>query len=179
MAVVALWPSNDLLLSLIAPIGLAATRRQCLVIDLEANGPAMRAPFSLADLVRDGPTRAQLEPTGPGVAILPNGGVSTSDASTVVSALAQRWPDVVLRCDPSLPPPRSAVCLVPLLPEPFTPMGANRIVYQQLGFPVDAPAGSLVLPRPSRPTVDALVALRAPPGRSRWLRKLSTIWSTA
>lgn len=177
MSVVALWSPQDHLLSVIAPIGLATTRKSALVIDLDPGGPPFPGGFTLAELVRDGPTETQLSPSDRSIAVLGNGGVSTADASEVVEALVARWPNVVLRCSPSQPAPDTAVSLVPLLPPPFRSRPTARTVYQRTGFRTDAPSESLVLPRPRRSTVEALMGLRRMPRRSAWLRQLARIWS--
>ncbi len=179
MSVVALWSPNDLLLSVLTPIGLAMTRSQTLVIDLDPAGPKYASPYTLADLVADGPTRRQLEPRPKVVAVLPNGGVGVDDAASVVSELVERWPNTVLRCDPAVPPPDMAISILPLLPAAFMTRPATRIVFQQLGFAQGAPKGALVLPRPGRSTIDALVGLRSMPMKSPWLRQLSRVWTAA
>jgi hypothetical protein len=179
MSVVALWSPSDLLLSVLAPIGLAATRPSALVIDLDPRGPRYESPYTLADLVRDGAMKDQLDPLRGAVAVLPNGGVGIEDASRVVEALAERWPHVVLRCDPASQPPESAVSLLPLLPQQFMSRPTRRVVFQSLGFRAQAPKGALVLPRPGSATVNALMGLRTMPTKSSWLRQLAKIWSVA
>lgn len=179
MSVVALWSPSDLLLSVLAPIGLASTRPSALVIDLDPQGPRYESPYTLADLVRDGAMKDQLDPVRRAVAVLPNGGVGIEDASHVVGALAERWPHVVLRCDPALPPPESAVSLLPLLPQQFMSRPTRRVVFQSLGFQAQAPKGALVLPRPGSATINALMGLRTMPTKSPWLKQLAKIWSVA
>jgi len=177
VSVVALWSPHDLLLSVLAPIGLASTRQSALVIDLDPRGPRYESPYTLADLVRDGAMKDQLDPVRKSVAVLPNGGVGIEDASKVVGALAERWPHVVLRCDPASPPPESAVALLPLLPAPFMPHPTRRVVFQSLGFAAQAPNGALVLPRPGSATVNSLMGLRTMPTNSPWLKQLAKIWA--
>jgi len=177
--VVALWSPHDHLLSVIAPIGLAATQKTALVIDLDPAGPSFPGTFTLADLVRNGPTRMQLSPSERSIAVLANGGVSVADASDVVEALVARWPHVVLRCSPSQPAPDAAVSLVPLLPAPFGSPPTPRTVYQRTGFQTEIPSQSLVLPRPKRSTIEALMGLRRMPKRSAWLKQLGRVWSAA
>lgn len=177
MSVVALWSPHDHLLSVIAPIGLAVSRKSALLIDLDPDGPHFPGEFTLADLVNDGPTDVQLSPSDRSIAILANGGVSAAEASSVVEALVARWPNVVLRCSPSHPAPTAAVSLIPLLPAPFGSPPTPRTVYQRTGFRAEAPRESLVLPRPRRSTVEALMGLRRMPRRSVWLRELARVWS--
>ena len=177
MSVIALWSESDHLLSVLAPIGLALNRSPSLVVDLDPFGPRYQTEYSLADLVADGPTRAQLEPPASGITVLPNGGVAVAQASDVVGALANRWPNVVIRCDPRAEPPDSAVAIVPLLPAPFLSPRHGRVVFQSLGFRVPTPAGSLVLPSPDTATVRALTGLARPPVRSKWVRALGKLWA--
>lgn len=182
MSVVALWSPNDLLLSVLTPIGLAMTRAETLVIDLDPAGPRYASEYSLADLVTNGPTRTQLEPRSKAIAVLPNGGIGVDEAARVVSELVARWPNTVLRCNPAAPPPETAISILPLLPEPFMVRPTTRTVYQRLGFSPTvpksaAPKGTLILPRPGRSTIDALMGLRSMPVKSPWLRRLSRLWS--
>ena len=134
MPVIALWSPSDLLTSVLTPIALASTRRPSLMIDLDPSGPRFGGTFTLADLVRDSPTKAQLDSVPGRTAVLANGGVQSNDAGAVVGALCERWPFVVLRCDPSEPPPRRAVPVIPLLPEPFSMHAGRAGVFQSLGL---------------------------------------------
>ena len=177
MSVVALWSPSDLLTSVLTPIALASTRTSSIVVDLDPAGPRYGGEFTLADLVRDGPTRSQLEARERTVAVLANGGIDVQDATDVVEALIDRWPNVVLRCDPSRPPPMSAIPIVPLLPAPLAPQVNRSSVFQSLGFSVRAPQGALVLPRPSRSAVESLIGLRSGLGRSRWMTSVARLWS--
>jgi hypothetical protein len=179
VSVVALWSESDHLLSVLSPIGLAVGRDPSLVIDLDPLGPRYASPFTLADLVRDGPTRDQLQPVKRGVALLANGGVAVDEAAEVVGELAQRWPNVVLRCDPRSEPPQTAIAIVPLLPAPFTGRPLERTVFQQIGLRVPAPQGAVVLPRPRSATLNALTGLSAVPNRSRWIQALARLWAMA
>jgi len=176
VAVAVLWSPNDLLTSVLTPIGLAMARRPSLVIDLDPKGPRYSGGFTLADLARNGPTKAQLEPRPKAVAVLANGGVAAGEAADVIAALVERWPHVVLRCDPADRAPSRAVSIVPLLPEPFAALPRPRTVYQSLGMQVRHPVGSLVLPAPSRSSIEALIGLRTTVRRSRWLTKLGAVW---
>ena len=178
MSVVALWADSDHLLSVLAPIGLAWTRRPSIVIDLDPAGPRYQSPFTLADLVAEGPTAAQLKPTRRGTSVLANGGVGIGDAAEIVGALALTWPNVVLRCDPSSEPPDTAVSILPLLPGPFAAASRSRSIYQDLGLRVRSPEGALVLPPPARSTLHALVRLDEVPVRSRWLKALAKLWGS-
>lgn len=176
MSVVALWSPSDLLTSVLTPVALATTRTSSLVIDLDPAGPRYGGDYTLADLVRDGPTRSQLEARNRTVAVLANGGVEVQDASDVLEALIARWPNVVLRCDPANPAPMRAIPILPLLPAPLAPQVDRPSVFQSLGFSVKPPQGALVLPRPSRAVVESLVGLRSGLGRSRWMTSVARLW---
>lgn len=177
MAVIALWSPSDYLLSVLAPLALASSRRSCLVVDLDADGPPHPAPFTLSDLVADGPTAQQLAPAVGPPRLLPNGGVMPNDAADVVGALVAHWPNVVLRCPPSQSAPADAVQLVPLLPSTVQ-VHDGPIVFQDIGLGVDPPSGATTIRRPRRATVEALANHRVPV-RSRWVRDLATIWRVA
>lgn len=179
MPVIALWSPSDHLLSVLAPIGLALSRRPSLVIDLDEHGPRFPSPFTLADLVKNGPTAAQLHAAPGGPHVLANGGVEMARAHDVVGALAQHWPHVVLRCPPHRPPPDSALKIMPLLGAAFVdPRTAGRLAFQDLGLGVDPPKGSRVLPRPRTSTLRALCEFRRPIG-SKWVRSLAQLWEAA
>jgi len=179
MSVVALWSPSDHLLSVLAPLALAASRSPSLVIDLDQDGPSYSAPFTLAELVEAGPTAKQIERAKSGTHVLANGGVDASDASEVIGALVDRWPNVVLRCPPARPAPTEAVSIVPLLPEPLcSPRSTRRTLFQDVGLRTNAPAGGVVLPRPKASTLAALSQLEVPV-RSRWVNRLGSVWGTA
>jgi len=101
--VIGLHTEVDHVLSVVAPVGLAAAAaRPVLVIDLDPEGPMFPGPRSLAELVNEGPTRLELFPGsagghGPGVALLRNGGIEWKPAIPMIEALARQWPALVLR----------------------------------------------------------------------------------
>ena len=84
MTALAVWTAFDGLLSATAPLGLAAAAGTALVVDLDPDGPAYPGRASLADLVADGPRRADLVPSRDGVAVLRNGGVEATAAREVI-----------------------------------------------------------------------------------------------
>ncbi len=174
MSAVALWSPSDYVLSVLAPLAVAASRSSCLVVDLDTQGPIHPSPYTLADLVSDGPTAAQLEPRKGPPHLLPNGGVAPHEAREVVSALVDRWPNVVLRCPPAEPAPSDAIQLIPLLPTP-TRVSRGPVVFQDLGFGVEPPNGTTSVRRPRRSTIESLINHRVPLG-SRWVRDLAAIW---
>lgn len=176
MSVVALWSPLDQMLGTVGPLGAAAAAGTALVIDLDPHGPPYGGPFSLADLVERGPSRDQLEPANRGPAVLRNGGVQPAAAEEVIAELVKRWPNVVLRCSPHADVAATAVALLPLLPEPFTPSAPGKAVYQRTRLPMRAPKGHLVLPVPRVATIRSLLAGTRPHRRDRWVAAFRQIW---
>jgi hypothetical protein len=176
MSVLALWSPVDLFLGVVGPLGAAAAGGTALLVDLDPNGPQYGGPHSLRDLVARGPTRSQLEPTRSGPAVLRNGGVEPQDAEEVVTALVERWPNVVLRCAPESEPGAGRMALLPLLPEPYTPVLAGVTIYQQTHLSRRKPADGLVLPVPRSGTIKALLAGTVPRPRDRWISAFARVW---
>jgi hypothetical protein len=179
MAVVAVWSPIDLVLSLVVPLGCALQAGTALVVDLDPGGPPLSGGDDLASLVQRGPTEAELRPERAGIAVIGNGGVSASDASDVIAALADRWPNLVLRCAPTQRPPDAAVPLIPLLPEPFTIHIDRPAIYQQTPFGGDPHPGAPVLPVPKQATVRSLLSGRVPVRKDRWVGSLHHVWDLA
>ncbi len=176
MSVIATWSPADAALHTLVPLGLAVAAGTALVIDLDSEGARLGSGPTLADLVREGATRAQLEPTRRGPAFLSNGGIEAADAQQLISGLCERWPSVVLRCPPRLERPVGAIAVLPLLPDPHTLVAAAPAIYQRCGFsPRHSPAG-LILPPPRRGTVEHLLGGRSPRRSDRWIRALEPLW---
>lgn len=179
MAVVAVWSPVDLVLSLVVPLGCALQAGTALVVDLDQGGPPMPGGGDLASLVARGPTEAELRPEHSGVAIIGNGGIAASDATDVIAALADRWPNLVLRCAPSQIPPDAAVPLIPLLPAPFTIRIDRPSVYQRTRFGGIPQPDVAVLPAPKPATVRSLLSGRIPVQRDKWIGSLEHVWELA
>jgi hypothetical protein len=64
--------SPDPVLSVAAPLGLAASAGTALIVDI-AGGLCLTSNRTLADLAGEGPTRAELSPGRQGVAVLAAG----------------------------------------------------------------------------------------------------------
>jgi hypothetical protein len=178
-AVLAVWTPEDGLLGALAPLGLAAAAGTALVIDLDPQGPRYPGPRSLADLVADGPRRADLEPDGSGVAVLRNGGVAAGEAAAVVKAMIDRWPRVVLRLPPRPAAPRRGVPTVTvrlLVPGGLFSAGMRPAVYQATPHPMQLPGPGIRLPVPSRRTTAALLTGRMPAAGDRWVRSWRRVW---
>jgi len=179
MAVVAVWSPIDLVLSLVAPLGCALQAGTALVVDLDPGGPSMPGAGDLASLVERGPTEAELRPERRGIAVIGNGGIAASDASDVIAALADRWPNLVLRCAPTQMPPDAAVPVIPVLPAPFAIQMDRPSVYQQTNFGGEPRPGAPVLPVPRPATIRSLLAGRIPVRRDRWVGSLEHVWELA
>ncbi|HSL24701.1 MAG TPA: hypothetical protein VLA54_00355 [Acidimicrobiia bacterium] len=170
----------DSVLSVIAPLGLvAAAPRPALMVDLDAAGPAYPSGRSLAELVGEGPTRAELfgGASRAGIALLRNGGVGWESALPVLEALAMRWPALVLRVPEAMSTglPFPVVPVVPLFPGLLASWGDRAAVWQSTGSGLTAPGPGPVLPALSRHSLLTLLAFRAEP-RGRWVRAWGRIW---
>lgn len=176
MSVLALWSPVDLMLGVVGPLAAAAAVETALLVDLDQHGPKYGGSHSLADLVAKGPTRSQLEPARTGSAVLRNGGVSPGDAEEVITALVQRWPNVVLRCPAGTEPSTRGIAMLPLLPAPFTPTVPGSVVYQQTNLSPRVPNVAHVLPVPRSATVNALLAGIRPRSNDRWIRAFARVW---
>jgi hypothetical protein len=179
MPVLATWSPRDALLDAIVPLGLACSAGTALVVDLDPTGPRWPGSFTLADLVRRGPTRDELVPARRGPAVLANGGIEADEAAEVVSALTDGWPAVVIRCPPGFPCPEGAIAILPLLPEPFVLSAEPPVVYQRSHLSPRIEQQPHILPPPSRRTVAALLSSRQPVRSDRWIRALRNVWDLA
>ena len=178
MPALAVWTAFDGLLSVTAPLGLAVAAGTALMVDLDPAGPVYPGPASLADLVVDGPRRADLVPSRPGVAVLRNGGVDPAEAREVIEALVTGWPHVVVRVHETGTADGLAplVPVWPLLPGILSPSVRTHCVYQRTGFAATPPGPGPVLPRP-RPAVLAGLLNGVVNRRSRWVRSWRQVWS--
>jgi len=165
---------GDESLGAIAPIGLAMAAGTALVVDLDVDGPPYPADRSVAELVAEGPRRAELVPDRSGVAVLPNGGVGASEALELVDMLAQSWPAVVVRAGDE-PIPFPVVPVRPLWPGFLAPDGRRAAVWQRVAGASDPPGPGPVLPPPGRSVVNALLHGRRP-FRSRWVDAWKRVW---
>ena len=163
--------SSDPILHHIAPLGLAAAARRCLVIDLDGAAPGYSAR-TLRNLVEDGLTAADLESSS-GVAVIGNGGIAFPGAAPTIDRLLEVWGRVVLRDGPE-PHPFRVLRIEPLLPEPFSPDQAD--VVQATSFGQDA-AGREKLPPLRRHQIRSMLDGTIEP-RWRWIRAWEPVWST-
>lgn len=165
--------SPDPVLSVVAPLGLAATVESCLVIDMIDD---LRLPNarSLLDIAADGPRLEELSPGRSGVALIPSGPIGAEDAERVIAQLARRWPAVVVRVGPGTWP-GPTVPVLPLFPGLLSQTRAETAVWQPTGAGYDPPGPGPLLPRLGSGLARRLLAGRMP-GRSRWVRAWRHVW---
>jgi len=179
MPALAIWSPEDEVLGAVAPLALGAAAGTALVVDLDPEGPRYPGGVTLASLVEDGPTRADLGPQRRGVAIMSNGGVDPDEAEDVLHALIEGWPAVVFRLPSDHVSDGSAIPILPLVPGGLTRRPAGPVVYQRSAWRVQVPSGGVVLPRPSAATIGALLSGRAPRRGDRWIRAWRKVWGTS
>lgn len=165
--------SADPVLSLVGPLGLAASAGTALVIDL-LGGLRLASGRTLADIVEEGPRLDELSPGRSGVALIGGGPLPDQDAQAAVEQLATRWPAVVVRvADAGWPGP--TVPVRPLYPGWLAPSGEGAAVWQPVGPGSDPPGPGPVLPRLGRATAYRLLSGRLP-SRSRWISAWAPVW---
>ncbi len=177
MTTLSVWTPHDGVLACVAPLGLAASAGTALVVDLDPSGPSYPGTVSLADLVAHGPRRSDLSPQRPGMAVLRNGGITVEAADEVVSALAEGWPNLVLRLPTGRPhPDRSGVVpVVPLFPGSLHVAWDAPAVRQPTGLAVSPRAPGVTLPRLGRSLLGSLLRGTSRP-KSRWIRAWKSVW---
>ena len=176
MPALAIWSPEDEVLGAVAPLALGAAAGTALVVDLDPDGPQYPGDVSLASLVDDGPTRADLSPQRRGVAVVRNGGVDPHDAEVVLHALVDGWPAVVFRLPASHSADGSAIPVLPLVPGSLLRRFAGPAVYQRSAWRIEVPPNTVVLPRPRSGTITALLSGRSPLPGDRWIRAWRRVW---
>ena len=176
MPALAIWSPEDEVLGAVAPLALGAAAGTALVVDLDPSGPPYPGDLTLARLVEDGPTKADLAPQRRGVAIVRNGGIEPRDADELLRALIEGWPAVVFRLPSDHLNDGSAIPILPLVPGGLTRRFGGPAVYQRSAWRVQVPANGVVLPRPATGTINALLAWRAPHPGDRWIRAWQKVW---
>jgi hypothetical protein len=182
MPALAIWTPEDGVLGALAPLGLAIAGGTALVVDLDPQGPRYPGDASLADLLREGPRRADLSPARRGVAVLRNGGVGTSGTADVLSALLAGWEKVVLRLPPRPVPAAPGAPVVPvrlLIPGSLFPRSDGPAVYQSTRAMLPLPGPGFRLPVPSAGTVAGLLRGRLPAVGDRWVRAWRAVWGAS
>ena len=179
MPALAIWTPEDGVLGALAPLGLAIAGGTALVVDLDPLGPRYPGERSLAELVDEGPRRADLSPSRRGVAVLRNGGVTLAAATEVLSALLAGWDKVVLRLPPRPAPDAAGPPVVPvrlLLPGSLFPRHPGPAVYQSTRAMLPLPGPGWRLPPPAASTVAGLLRGRLPVVGDRWVRAWRPVW---
>jgi hypothetical protein len=171
---------SDSVLSVVAPIGLAAAapRRPVLMVDCDSDGPHYPGERSLADLAVDQPRRVDLSPGREGVALVRNGGIGWEAAVEVIELLAPGWAHIVTRVG-TAPLPWPVVPVVPLLPGILMPElvagGTGGAVWQACWRGARPPGPGPVLPPLSRSGLTALLQARWEPA-GRWVKAWKAVW---
>ena len=176
MPALAIWSPEDDVLGVVAPLALGAAAGTALIVDLDEHGPAYPGRMTLASLVADGPTKDDLAPHRHGIAVVRNGGVEPEAAEQVLRALVDGWPAVVFRLPSDHIGGDGAIPVFPLIPGSMLGRSAGPAIYQRSGWRVRVPEGGVVLPRPSRGTISALLTGRAPHPGDRWIRAWRRVW---
>jgi hypothetical protein len=157
-------------------LALAAAAGTALVVDLDPGGPRYPGEATLAGLVAEGPRRSDLEPDAKGVAVLGNGGIEPEAAEEVLAALVQGWPAVVFRLAPHHRGGDGAIPILPLVPGNLLAGVSSPALYQRSGWNVEPPGPGIVLPRPRRAVLGALLTGVVPGGKDPWIRTFRRVW---
>jgi hypothetical protein len=165
--------SPDPVLSVVAPIGLAANVPACLVVDL-ADELSLKSSRSLADILAEGPRLEELSPGRRGVAIISGGSIRAEQAESVVGELATRWPGIVVR-PKTQDWPGPTVPVIPIYPGLLSPGHVGAAVWQPAGATGSAPGPGPVLPRLRPGLVRGLLSGRLPT-RSHWVAAWRQVW---
>jgi hypothetical protein len=164
--------SPDPTLSLLGAMGLAASAKTGLVVDL-AGG--LRTSRTVADLAEDGPSLEELGPGKPGVALIAGGPVGRDQALGVIEVLAAAWPSVIIRCRAE-EWPWPVVPLRGLLPGSLFDYEDHPAVWQPWGLRARPPGPGPILPRLGAGMTRQILAGRLP-ARSRWIDAWVKVWS--
>jgi len=162
----------DPVLSMLAPVGLAASVGTALIVDLaDQTG---RGGRTLADVAREGPRLAELSPGRSGVALLRGGDLPVLEVPGVIDDLASRWPAVVVRlADHGWPGP--TVPVIALYPGRLAPVSSAAAVWQRLPAGPRPPGPGPVLPL-IRPWLVRRVLAGGLPGRGPWVEAWREVW---
>lgn len=164
---------TDPVMSVLGPIGLAASAGTALVVDL-GEGLRRSATRTLADIAHDGARLSELAPGRRGVAVVAAGGLSTEAVTEIVSRLARHWPAVVIRPGtdrwdgPTAP-------LIPLYPGWLSPQHDGAAVWQRVPGGSRPTGPGPVLPPPGRGLIQRVLS-GGLPGRRRWVRAWEPVW---
>ena len=165
--------SVDPVLSVLGPLGLAASLGTALVVDLSSDLQIGHGR-TLADIDSEGPRLEELSPGRSGVAVIASGALDVIRAAELIADLGTRWPALVVRVN-GTPWDGPTVPLVPLYPGWLESTGEGASVWQPTG-PSSKPRGpGPVLPRLKQGLARGMLAGQLP-ARSRWIRAWSSVW---
>lgn len=165
--------SPEPLLSLAAPIGMAASVASGLVVDTIGD-LSLNTGRTLAEILADGPRLDELSPGRRGVAVIALGPVALDDALEAVNTLASSWPGVVVRAAEDVWP-GPTVPVIPLYPGLLASRSENAAVWQPTGFAYGPPGPGPVLPGLGSRLARQLLGGQLP-RRSRWIRAWARVW---
>ncbi len=166
--------SADPVMSLLGPIGLAASVGTALIVDM---GLGLHLPRSrtLADIAADGPRLEELAPGRTGVAFVSAGGLAPESVVGLVHRLARHWPAVVVRASPSGWDGPTAP-LFPLYPGWLAPDHGGAAVWQRVPGGSSPPGPGPVLPSLRRAAAERMLA-GGLPRLDRWVRAWREVWT--
>ncbi len=165
--------SVDPVLSVVGPLGLAASIGTALVVDLTGD-LQLGSGRTLADIDVEGPRLDELSPGRSGVAVIGSGPIGAARAAELIADLGTRWPAVVVRVNgntwdgPTVP-------LVPLYAGWLASSTEAASVWQPVGSSPKPPGPGPVLPGLRSSLVRRLLSGQLPI-RSRWIRAWSAVW---
>ncbi|HEX6947642.1 MAG TPA: hypothetical protein VF246_09860 [Acidimicrobiia bacterium] len=163
----------DPVMSVVAPIALAAAAGTALVVDL-GQTLGREGKRTLADVAAEGPTSSEAMPARRGVAVIRAGGLDPVETARLVDRLATGWPAIVVRLTGGeWPGPVAPVH--PLYPGVLAPRDRRPAVWQRVRGGSDAPGPGPVIPPAGAANVRRILAGGVPlPGR--WLRSWQVVW---
>ncbi|MGB7860460.1 MAG: hypothetical protein WBM90_08185 [Acidimicrobiia bacterium] len=165
--------ANEPVLSLLAPVGLAASVPTSLLIDFDDDLGFPRRR-TLEEIALEGPNIVELSPGRSGVAMMARGGLAVPEASRMIEELARVWPAVVIRTKAG-EWPGPTVPVRALYPGWLAPRDETPAVWQPVSGHNKPPGPGPVLPRVPASLVRRVLG-GSLPSRTRWVKAWSRIW---
>ena len=165
--------SVDPVLSVVGPLGLAASAGTALVVDLTGE-LQIGGGRTLADIDAEGPRLEELSPGRAGVAVIGSGAIDSNRAVDLIADLGTRWPALVVRIN-GTPWDGPTVPVVPLYPGWLAGSNEAASVWQPIRSSPKPSGPGPVLPILKPGLVRRLLSGRLPV-RSRWIRAWSRVW---